>query len=71
MLIRASHRVLILLATSLLPLKINAASGSWVADNIGITQGLRGVVTPSSPLQPPVALAQEMHVLFQSAGAIS
>lgn len=28
MLIRASHRVLILLATSLLPLKINAASGS-------------------------------------------
>ncbi|BFI62536.1 flagellar protein FlhE [Yersinia pseudotuberculosis] len=59
MLIRASHRVLILLAASLLPLKINAASGSWVADNIGITQGLRGVVTPSSPLQPPVALAQE------------
>lgn len=71
MLIRASHRVLILLATSLLPLKINAASGSWVADNIGITQGLRGVVTPSSRCNRQLHWRRKMHVLFQSAGAIS
>ncbi|CNH36687.1 flagellar protein FlhE [Yersinia pekkanenii] len=47
-----------LLSVYLLPLNA-VASGSWVADNIGITQNLRGVARPSAALQSPVALAQE------------
>lgn len=60
MCIRRSHTVFcFLLTASLLPLKVGAASGTWVADNIGVTQSSRGVATSSSPLQSPVALAQE------------
>lgn len=36
-----------------------ATSGSWVADDIGITQSFRGVASSAKPLQSPIALAQE------------
>ncbi|AKA37597.1 flagellar protein FlhE [Yersinia ruckeri] len=35
-----------------LPWLAQGASGAWVADNIGVTQGLRGVPTSSAPLHP-------------------
>ncbi|ATM96334.1 flagellar protein FlhE [Yersinia frederiksenii] len=47
-----------LFSVCLLPLHA-AASGSWVADDIGVTQSLRGVATSAKPLRSPVALAQE------------
>ncbi|CNE51105.1 MULTISPECIES: flagellar protein FlhE [Yersinia] len=47
-----------LLSLCLLPLSA-VASGSWVADDIGVTQGLRGVATSARPLQSPTALAQD------------
>ncbi|WP_145524722.1 flagellar protein FlhE [Yersinia rohdei] len=47
-----------LLSAGLLPLSATAG-GSWVADDIGVTQGFRGVATPARPLRPPVALAQD------------
>ncbi|MCW8111822.1 flagellar protein FlhE [Yersinia intermedia] len=59
MLIRLSQIMLAtLLAVSILPLNA-VASGTWVADDIGVTQGLRGVATSSAVLKPPVALASE------------
>ncbi|QHB33026.1 flagellar protein FlhE [Yersinia canariae] len=59
MLTRLSRVILSsLLSLGLLPLNA-IASGSWVADDIGITQSLRGVAISSKPLQSPVALAQE------------
>lgn len=42
-----------------LPLFACAVSGTWVADGIGVTQSLRGVVTLSAALQSPVALADK------------
>lgn len=45
-----------LLSVCLLPLNA-VASGSWVADDIGVTQGLRGVATSAKPLQSPTALS--------------
>ncbi|MFJ1228856.1 flagellar protein FlhE [Yersinia proxima] len=54
-----SRRVLVgLLSIGILPLNA-MASGSWVADDIGITQSVRGVAISAKPLQSPVALAQE------------
>lgn len=46
------------LTVCLLPLNA-AASGTWVADDIGVTQSSRGVATSAKPLHSPVALAQE------------
>ncbi|CNK68620.1 flagellar protein FlhE [Yersinia proxima] len=54
-----SRRILVgLLSIGILPLNA-MASGSWVADDIGITQSVRGVAISAKPLQSPVALAQE------------
>ncbi|WP_145577331.1 flagellar protein FlhE [Yersinia mollaretii] len=47
-----------LLSVSVLPLSA-LASGSWVADDIGVTQSARGVATSAKPLQSPVVLVQE------------
>ncbi|ATM86320.1 flagellar protein FlhE [Yersinia massiliensis] len=59
MLIRLS-RIIVggVLTVCLLPLNA-AASGTWVADDIGVTQSSRGVATSAKPLHSPVALAQE------------
>ncbi|CNI30312.1 flagellar protein FlhE [Yersinia frederiksenii] len=59
MLIRLSPTMIgIVLSACLLPLSA-VASGSWVADDIGVTQSLRGVATSAKPLSSPAALAQE------------
>ncbi|WP_145513200.1 flagellar protein FlhE [Yersinia massiliensis] len=59
MLIRLS-RIIVggVLTVCLLPLNATA-SGTWVADDIGVTQSSRGVATSAKPLHSPVALAQE------------
>lgn len=59
MLIRLS-RIIVggVLTVCLLPLNA-AASGTWVSDDIGVTQSSRGVATSAKPLHSPVALAQE------------
>ncbi|HDL7537067.1 TPA: flagellar protein FlhE [Yersinia enterocolitica] len=54
-----SRSVLVgLFSIGILPLNA-MASGSWVAENIGVTQSFRGVAISAKPLQSPVALAQE------------
>ncbi len=54
-----SRRVLVgLFSIGILPLNA-MASGSWVAEDIGVTQGVRGVAISAKPLQSPVALVQD------------
>ncbi|MGT3162712.1 flagellar protein FlhE [Yersinia enterocolitica] len=54
-----SRRVLVgLFSIGILPLNA-MASGSWVAEDIGVTQGFRGVAISAKPLQSPVALVHD------------